>query len=176
MFVNKKGISELVSYVLLIVLAIAIAGGVYLWLTSIAKPLQTVECPDISLILENYSCFGANKGGAGNIGNITLFLRNNGRFDITGFKIMIANKSDGILSNITMIENCTGDTPINSYGCEIDVSSTREVSGRYICLDKVQYVQISPIKEIDGKLAYCNPMVFSISNCDAGQACSGGIT
>ena len=71
---NKRGISELVSYVLLIVLAIALAGGVYIWLTSIAKPSQQVECPDVNIRLESYECF---KPINGNPGNITLLLKNN---------------------------------------------------------------------------------------------------
>ena len=86
---NKRGISELVSYVLLITLAIAIAGGVFVWLKYEAIPPAKEECPDVNIILLNDTCYN-NAGGQG---NITFWIKNNGNFDIDGFKFMIANDS-----------------------------------------------------------------------------------
>ena len=158
---NKKGISELVSYVLLIVLAIAIASGVYIWLTSIAKPSQAVECPDVNLRLEEYECF---KSQGSQPGNITLHLKNTGKFDITGFRIVIKDDPDGIFSNISMYNKCFGESTSGAYGCEINVSETRSVFGVF-SVNKIRLVQIMPIKEVDGKLAYCKPIEFLIDNC-----------
>jgi hypothetical protein len=168
---NKKGISELVSYVLLIVLAIAIAGGVYIWLTSIAKPSKAVECPDVNLRLESYEC---TQKSADNPGELTLVLKNNGKFDITGFRIMIRDDPDKIFSDISVVNDCFGgEIAIGAYGCEIAVSETRSVSGTFSHIITVKQVQIMPIKEVDGKLAYCKPIEFVIDNCVPPS--SGGI-
>ncbi len=160
---NKKGISELVSYVLLIVLAIAIASGVYIWLTSIAKPSNAVECPDVNLRLESYECI---QRFANDPGKLTLDLKNNGKFDITGFRIMIRDDPDRLFSNISVVNDCFGgESTLGAYGCEIKVSETRSVSGTFSAINTVRLVQIIPIKEVDGKLAYCKPIEFLIDNC-----------
>jgi hypothetical protein len=54
---NKKGISELLSYVLLITIAIAMAGGVYAYLRWQAEnpPLPEPEC-DVHVALVDYYC------------------------------------------------------------------------------------------------------------------------
>ncbi len=71
---NKRAISELVSYVLLITLALAMAGGVYAWLKFYASnPLPEEQCEGISLAITDVSC-------AGN--ELTIDLKNTGRFNI----------------------------------------------------------------------------------------------
>jgi hypothetical protein len=54
---NKKGISELLSYVLLITIALAMAGGVYAYLMFYAENpgLPEPEC-DVSVALVDYYC------------------------------------------------------------------------------------------------------------------------
>ena len=80
---TKKGISELVSYVLLISLAIVMAGMIFAYLKFYAeKPLPSESCPEVSLIIEDYSC--AND-------TLTLTLRNQGRFDVDGLIVKINN-------------------------------------------------------------------------------------
>jgi len=80
---DKKGISELVSYVLLISLAIVMAGVIFAYLKFYAeKPLPKEGCPEVSVVIENYAC--SNK-------TLDLTLRNQGRFDIDGYIIKINN-------------------------------------------------------------------------------------
>lgn len=55
---NKKAISEIVSYVLLIVIAIGISAMVFTFL-KIYIPKAQPQCPsDLSLIVQDYSCTG----------------------------------------------------------------------------------------------------------------------
>jgi len=84
---NKKGISILISYVLLITLAIALAGTTYYFLRTYAeKPFLEQACPDgISIIILNYSY---------NSTHINMTLKNQGRFNVTGVIInVIANNN-----------------------------------------------------------------------------------
>jgi len=57
---NKKAVSLMLSYVLLIVIAISVAIGVYAWLKFVAEGTEGLEkCPaDVSLIIQNYECVG----------------------------------------------------------------------------------------------------------------------
>jgi hypothetical protein len=167
---NKRGISELVSYVLLIILAVGIASGVFVWLKYLAVKPQYVECPDIGFIIEEDTCFGANQ----DFGNITFYLKNNGNFDITGFKMMVANSDKKIFRNISLKSDCPpialGQFEDNLYGCPVNVSETAQIFGKF-CLDTIKYIRISAIKEVEGKLAYCKPIDFPITNCIQGTGC-----
>lgn len=77
---NKKGISEIVSYVLMIVvvIGISIAVGSYL---RVQVPKDKFTCSeDIALLLDHISCFVANQ--TGDPGTIAVTYRNTGLFTI----------------------------------------------------------------------------------------------
>ena len=78
---DKKAVSLMVSYVLLIVIGISLAILVYYWLLPQINPEEMPKCPDnVALILASYSCDSTDN-------TITLNLKNQGRFDIDGFFI-----------------------------------------------------------------------------------------
>ncbi|MBS3092205.1 hypothetical protein J4466_02190 [Candidatus Pacearchaeota archaeon] len=84
---NKKAVSEVVSYVLLIVVAISLSIIVYAWI-KIQLPKEIIECPEgVSVIIKDYQCNEQN-----NIINITF--QNKGFFSIDGTIIKISNKSN----------------------------------------------------------------------------------
>lgn len=80
MIQNKRGLSEIVGYVLLIVIALALAGLVYGFLIGFV-PKDTEKCPsDISVAIIGAKC-------ADGISNaeINLSLQNKGLFNVNGF-------------------------------------------------------------------------------------------
>lgn len=103
MCANKKAISELVAYVLLITLAVAMAAATYAFLRPYAeKPLPAEECPDaINIVIENYAC---------NDTNINISLKNRGLFSVTGVVInelytngttyMLATYPEGLFTTV----------------------------------------------------------------------------
>jgi hypothetical protein len=83
---NKKGVSLMVSYVLLIAIVVGISIAVYAWLVYVSNVNPPADCEEgTSLILADYSC---------GPGGITLFMKNNGRFNVNGFVLAIGNDSD----------------------------------------------------------------------------------
>lgn len=73
---NKKGVSEMVSYVLLIVIAVGISVLVYNYL-SVYLPKDQPKCEDdVKLILQSYSCL------SGNPGKLNLTIVNKGIFKV----------------------------------------------------------------------------------------------
>jgi len=82
---NKKGVSEMVAYVILIVIALALSLIVYAWLKS-QVIAETKECPEgASLIIIDYDCNEED-----NI--IGLDIENKGRFSLDGFYIKGGNE------------------------------------------------------------------------------------
>ena len=84
----KKTQSEIISYVLLIVIALGLASGVYFYLTKIIPSQKEAETcsDDVSVIISNYSCDAGNK-------IISLGLENRGLFNVNGFFIRASNDS-----------------------------------------------------------------------------------
>ena len=85
---KKRGISELLSYVLLVSLAISLSVIIYPWLRNLVlSNLQSSVCPDgVSIIVEKAVCESA--------GYLNLTLRNKGLFNINGYILRINNETD----------------------------------------------------------------------------------
>ncbi len=85
---NKRGVSIIVGYVLLVVIALSLSLLVYAWLKS-QIPREREKCPEsISLIIEDYSCDKRGK-------TLDITFQNKGLFNVNGFIIRIRNVSDG---------------------------------------------------------------------------------
>ncbi|MEM3113242.1 MAG: hypothetical protein QXI33_02350 [Candidatus Pacearchaeota archaeon] len=85
---NKKGLSEVVSYVLLIVVAVSLSVIVFNFLKSQISG-EKIECPDgVSLIINEYACETASS-------KINITFQNKGNFNIDGTYINYANISNG---------------------------------------------------------------------------------
>lgn len=83
---NKKGISEVIGYVLLVVIAISLSLLVYAWLKNY-MPGEIEKCSDsASLAITDYSC---------NEHKITLGIKNNGLFNLYGFIARVREEENG---------------------------------------------------------------------------------
>lgn len=83
---DKRAITELLAYVLLIGLAITLSILVYNWLRFYVTPYESRVCPDgISLIVQEYSC---------SAGNISITVKNKGLFKIDGYLVKVNNETD----------------------------------------------------------------------------------
>jgi len=80
MRMNKKAVSLMLSYVILIVIAISLAIGVYSWLRLYANVEEIDKCPkDTALIIQDYECSGGYE--------INITVKNKGLFNVSGFYI-----------------------------------------------------------------------------------------
>jgi hypothetical protein len=86
---NKKAISLMLSYVLLISMVIVTSAAVYLWMKDVMTGSSSIsDCEEeTSLILENYICDNATN-------LISFNFKNNGRFNVNGVVIKISNETD----------------------------------------------------------------------------------
>lgn len=90
---NKKALSEIVSYAILIVITISLSVGVYTFLR-VYIPKNTIECnTDVALIVQDYSC-------SVETGEINLTLLNKGLFRIEASYIRLGNVGQKVKTQI----------------------------------------------------------------------------
>jgi hypothetical protein len=84
---NKRGLSEVISYILLIVIAIVMSILVYQWLRTYV-PTESVACNDgTSIFIKNIS-YDCTKH------TLSVTVQNNGKFGIDGYFIHASNNPD----------------------------------------------------------------------------------
>ncbi len=95
---DKKGQSEIIGYILLIVVAVVMSFIVYAYLKSYV-PKDKVECPsDLSLIVRSYE----NNCDAG---NLSLELENKGLFNVSGYSLRGSTDENRDIANIVLASN-----------------------------------------------------------------------
>ena len=98
--IGKRGISIVMGYVLLIVIAIALSGFVYTWLRFWVPSDDNAVCPDsVVIVVKNLNCEG---------NNLNVTLENKGLFTIDGFIMRVNNRSESQIG-IYKIEDYIGD-------------------------------------------------------------------
>ncbi len=85
---NKKAVSVMVGYVLLIIISLSLAAAVYTWLSRLSdiEPLDSCE-KGVSLIVNDYGYEEDSK-------KLIINLKNKGNFNISGFFIRVTDKED----------------------------------------------------------------------------------
>lgn len=95
---NKKGLSIVIGYILLVSISIAMSVIVFQWIKNYV-PTEEVNCPEgTSMFVKsiNYDCTNL-------ILNMTI--KNNGKFSINGFYIRATNVSNQELATINLASN-----------------------------------------------------------------------
>jgi len=93
---NKKGVSVVIGYVLLITFGIILSFVVYTYLKTYI-PSEIMGCPEgASIFLKDYSC-------TDNQLNITL--KNNGKFNLEGYFIHGTNSSEENLATVNLAKS-----------------------------------------------------------------------
>jgi hypothetical protein len=145
-FNNKKGVSVLIGYVLLITFVIFLGAMVYTWMKSYV-PQEDLECPeDVSLFIKDYICTG---------NELNLTLKNNGKFSIGGYFIRVTDDPQVGLATIDISFNISSaegqfippsgvkfDGEENSLAPNLDESHTFDISDHY----PIYSVEIIPLR------------------------------
>lgn len=97
---DKKAVSVMIGYVLLITFAVVMGIVVYSWMKTYV-PKETLACPDgVSIFVKDYSCSSTD---------LSITLKNKGKFDIGGYIIRVANTSDAEIATIDLSDTVRGD-------------------------------------------------------------------
>ncbi len=97
---DKRGVSVVVGYVLLITFGIIMGVMVYSYLKTYV-PRQALECPDsISIFIKDYSC---------SLEELNFTIKNNGKFNLAGYFIYASNDSTVEVATLPMVSRLRGN-------------------------------------------------------------------
>jgi len=86
---DKSALSNIVAYVLLISITVALSTIVYGWLRFYVESDEIESCSDgVNIIIRSYQCF------EGDGGNLQVTLKNKGRFTVDGYVLRVHNRTD----------------------------------------------------------------------------------
>ena len=107
MMKNKKALSEVVSYVLLIVVAISLSIIVFAFLRNFV-PQERIGCNEgLSLVIRDFECYPST-------GEVKIEFQNKGNFKIDGIYIRSANSTTNATINLLNATTHNGIYDINS--------------------------------------------------------------
>ncbi|MEM1536071.1 MAG: hypothetical protein QXQ82_02720 [Candidatus Pacearchaeota archaeon] len=152
---NKIGISELISYVLLTVMAIALASGVYFWIKS-RIPVEQEECPEgLSMIIAECNLSGSE---------LNITFKNNGNFNITGAFVYVRLKDN----STKKLE----DFPPNLKNAVEDVLSIEEEKSQIFDVSSIDdpannitHIEFIPVKNLKNTTVLCKKQSYPFIYC-----------
>lgn len=140
---KKRGISEIVSYVLLIIIAMSIAVGVYAWLKSyVPSEEERQKCPEeTALSITDYECMEiAGKK------ILSLKIENRGLFNVDGFYIRASNDSKKLPTyDLSTIDIPEIEVVPGQYFKPVITGTGLTANFTYGNLSKIERVQIQAI-------------------------------
>ncbi len=116
---NKRGVSVMVGYVLLVVIAVGLSIGVYSYL-KVFIPKERPECQnDVLLIIDKVdNCFITTDPGGNNIFSLDITLKNRGLFNVQAAYVRLAPEERKIREWINKDKANGGDNDLDFYFTE----------------------------------------------------------
>ncbi len=151
---NKKALSEVVAYTLLIIIAISLAALAYPFL-KLYLPKEKLECEqEINLIIPDYSCSLAE-------GQLNLTLSNKGLFKADAAYIRFGAQDQRIKEQINREnfllfnpDNSPGLNPGEEFSASYNVSAYLAEAGSY-------GLEIQPAVIIEKQLVVCEQSIIT---------------
>lgn len=157
---NKKADSLVVSYVILIVIGLAISGFVYAYL-KLYLPAQQRECePDVKISIKNVTCLVNYQG------DLALTIENRGLFNVSGMFIRF-EKSDVLVKKLLNANQTFFKNSELSPGKEISFNFNNLSRYNITVQPEISYeLEIEPATLQEGFLVPCkNSIVTHKVNC-----------
>jgi hypothetical protein len=157
---NKKAVSEIVAYVILITIALGLATLVFTWLKFQANLPAGEECPDdVAIIIKSavYNCA---------TNNLDLVLQNKGLFNITGYRVRVSQQTGAEIGEIDLTG--TGRTEPIGPGSEINLRFDSSTSPPLPNIPPVlTYLEVQPYVIKDRVKTFCGRVSSQALQCSA---------
>jgi len=132
---SKKAISEIISYVLLITIGVALSVLVFNWLEGFTDPGFKEECPaDVKLIIKNYECFLRNGKSV-----LDISIQNKGNFNVSGFSLKGSTRESAEIATIILNDTGVPLAPGESFTFE---QIEKDISG--ISFGELTLIEVQP--------------------------------
>lgn len=142
---DKKGVSLMVSYVLLIAITISLSIMVFTWLRFFAGAEDAPECPaGVNVVISDYNC----NSGPNAVLNVTI--KNKGRFTVDEFLFRVNDRVNAEFGLYKL-------DPVVSY--PIEPGRNREfiyfVNQSSSIQNSITLFDVQPLVEVDGEKIFC---------------------
>ena len=88
---DKRAVSIIISYVLLITITLSLSVLVYNWLKFYVGEDDIPECSEgVDIIIKSYECYATSENGTG---RIKVVLKNKGRFTVDGYIVRVHDRA-----------------------------------------------------------------------------------
>jgi hypothetical protein len=135
---DKRALSDVVAYVILISITISLSVLVYNWLRFQFGGEELDSCPDgVNVVLSNYDCSEGNW--------LRVELKNKGRFNITGYVIRLHNRTGADFGIYTLDENGFAIAPGAEWEYQYNFSQSPSIDIKGI--HTVTFMEIQPFME-----------------------------
>lgn len=145
----------MISYVILIAIAIGLSIAVYIWLKDYANVSPKIDCKDgTSLRLENY----ANTSSA-----VELTVKNNGNFNIDGLILTVGNNTKRMPIELLLPIGGGTESTLGHYdfSTPLKPGETNEASFLKDFDYNIKIIQIQPyIRDEKGEIIVCEKAVI----------------
>jgi len=156
---NKKGLSEIIGYVLLIVFAVSMSAIVYGFLRA-KIPKQQEKCPaDVSVEIISYEIMS-------NMLNLTIDLRNRGLFSINGIAVRIKEGAKSCPVIRASCKNCSryqARTDKVLFSAKMDPSEIKTITMVYGGCAKPTEIEIIPMRFMEEAFSLCENSIMKES-------------
>jgi hypothetical protein len=148
---NKKAVSEMLAYVILIVIAIAVSVGVYAWFRATSGVGETPKCPDeVPLVIQEASCTLD-----GTVSKLTLTVKNKGLFDIKGYDIR--GTTDAAKKPVIPL----GGTNNGRYTFGNTLAPNTPDTKTFTNVGNLAKIEIEPFREQEGEIILCDKAIIT---------------
>lgn len=155
---NKKALSNLVAYVLLISITISLSVLVYGWLKFYVEGDDVIACPsNVNVIINNYNC------SSGVDGSLTVTLKNKGLFNIDGFVLRVHDRPDAkfgfYVFDSVGVPLSPGESFVGVYDFSNSTINTNDITD-------ITFMDVQPFLVQDGDNVACESYASQRIVCD----------
>jgi len=153
-FPNKRAISAMIAYVLLIAITIAISGFVYNWLRFYVSEDDIPACPSgVNVIIKNYDCVPGSR--------ITVNLKNKGTFSVDGFILRVHDRPSAEFGFYTFNDTGAPIEPGAEDSARYDFSEYEPL----INISKVTLIEVQPYRLEGGQISCKSIATQRVNDC-----------
>lgn len=170
---NKRGLSELIAYVILISIALSLSVFVFAWLRCYLPGScgsEARECPEGAvLVIKDYSC-GADDSGR----ILNLTIQNRGLFSVDGFIIKVNDRPSSL--GVYTIQTSDGKfgrklSPGENASYSVSLATSVFNGDALISppISRLTFIEVQPfLKNVDGTRqtnVFCDRVSSQVTDC-----------
>jgi len=152
---NKRAVSILVSYVLLITITLSLSVLVYNWLKFYVSDEEIPECSsNVNIVIQDSACV-PNVVVEGEVtvpGNLQITLKNKGLFNVSGFNLRVHDREGAEFGFYTFDKRGVPMAPGEEYNQTYNFSDVLDADYLNYNLETITIVEVQPFILEDGEV------------------------